>query len=194
METSYTLTDEELAKVQFSVRYICDRQFNPDDNIQWVMERLSLYNRWDMFWVDCKFEDVDLGAYCIDPSLVDPVKFAISKNYNKVSNHEFLAVAEAFFLKSPEYQQQIQWIKKLQETFDKYGGVREFFNECFKLKNLHDTHKLKVCIKHRKLFENGNRKELDGILGFEDVFRTTSGCFSGVDHLIWFYNTHVKGK
>ena len=125
MRRIYELNKSEIDKVQFSVRFIDNRLERPyyiDSNKKYSKkvhkDYYSDFRRWDMFWVNCTFEDFYLGSACIDPILNtnDPGRFIVSKNHCEVTQENWFVLAERireYFMKTSQYKQQKKWIKEI---------------------------------------------------------------------------------
>lgn len=122
-QTRYILEDFEIAKITFKIRFISDRQkrpsfYRPNDG---TYEQSYLgFHRRDMFWIDVFYDNVDLGALLVEPDLNLPEKFTINYNHCKaLPKIAIKEVAENWFLKQPEYLQQIIWVKALKVKIEK---------------------------------------------------------------------------
>lgn len=156
-------------KLKIRVRLICDRQ----DLIEEQKLRSQgltpvMFDRLDMYWLDLFIGDTDLGSACIDPDLNDPEHFSIRRNWSEISDEswpEVKKVATKFFLKSPEYKQQIKWTQSLIDAgYKGFGGepckVCEHWFEV-QGKHLHRTYEGKIYPYHKSDCLAGEQEILD---------------------------------
>lgn len=124
MEICYNLSQKEIEEVQFTIRFITNRQNRPRYlklGIGHFEQSYTGWHRRDMFWIGCHLDNINLGSLVVEPNLQDPVKIDLGRNYNKVSEGfpELILRAHAWFMSTPEYQQQVIWTKLLIEKIRK---------------------------------------------------------------------------
>lgn len=124
MDIHYDLSQKEVNAVQLSVRFITNRQDRPGyvkPGIGHFEQSYAGCHRRDMFWIDCQFDDINLGSLVVEPDLENPIKFMIQRNHNKVAAgyQELRDRAYNWFMDTQEYQQQIIWTQQLAKKVKK---------------------------------------------------------------------------
>jgi hypothetical protein len=131
MEKSFRIDNEEIERLEFSCRFITDRQERPsygkyDDSGKFshYEEPYNQNGRLDMYWINVSLYNENLGPVCIDPFFFsrtpqNPAAFIISKNHNQIifqnnaQSERFYSRVREFFVLTPEYQNQIRWVSNL---------------------------------------------------------------------------------
>ena len=124
INTEYNLTRKEVEKVNFTIRFITDRQNRPSYFFPGIGNFVQSYagcHRQDMYWIDCFLEGENLGSLVIEPYIQKPERFCICKNHNKVfvGYQELVDRAKKWFLLQPEYNQQVIWATELAKKIKK---------------------------------------------------------------------------
>lgn len=119
MEIIYNLTPEEVDRVKFSIRFITDRQDRPRYFIPkegtFVQSYAGMHRR-DMYWIECKLNDTDLGNFLVEPNMKYTNLFTFC-NYVKViiGYAGLYNNAVQYFAASLEYKKQVFWAETLAE-------------------------------------------------------------------------------
>jgi hypothetical protein len=119
MDIIYQLHDHEVNSVEFTCRYITDRQKRPSYcNAEGVFEEpYDIFKRRDMFWIECSYNGQDLGPMCVEPSLNKAEDFTISRNHCKAHHPDLFELARQWFMTTDQYQQQVKWNRNLIEMY-----------------------------------------------------------------------------
>lgn len=205
MQTIYRLTSAEIEQVKFEAHLISDRQ-NTKDSPEAIAEQLSyVVGRFDMFWIECKLGDTDLGPLSITPNRQNPDRFYVDQNHCKVSGGELKERADRWFRQQPEFQQQKQWVQQIIDTH--YTPHGDYLAYCEWAKEQHKAwHEAKIAA------AKANAEDLDQLIKFHDaghhcaerkdledklnsalapVYRKTDGFISTLAHLVYIYKTYV---
>ena len=136
MEKTYHLQDDEIAKLEFETRFICNRLTRPGfikDGLHYEESfvKYEKFARRDMFWVGVYYQDEDLGAVAIEPSFTDPREFTVSQNYNNLDSccrKKVYPILAEWFRKTPEYLKQLEWSCKIRQLIAQ-DKAAEFLTE-----------------------------------------------------------------
>lgn len=198
------LDEEELKRVVFSCRHICDRLNHRKATLQETLQNVSPFGRKDMYWIECTLDGLDLGPLLVEPLFEEEktYEFGVYSNYCKVNNPEIFEIAKAWFLRQPEYEVQKANIDALYaELFVPNGGLKSFYEKCKVAEKAFMAHKISVIRKYLAEFDAlpdvdwpKVSDELDAKLAKENVYQRNVYGSSGRDHLVWVYRSFVKNR
>lgn len=118
METLFRLEGDEVERVEFSLRFISNRQERPfyiKGGIKYH-EPYSAWQRADMYWIECTLGGTDLGAFSVQPSLTNPEDYYLTRNWNRVQGDDLSRLMEratAWFRTTGAYPKQVEWTQNL---------------------------------------------------------------------------------
>lgn len=126
MIIKYELEARDIKNIRLSIMFIDNRLNRPyyvgeyGGLIREDLYKKRHYRRYDMFWISIHVKNEHLGYVYVDPKpgiLQYPVdRFWLDDSDLKLTYKSWLMIEKkvrTFFEKSPEYQQQINWVKRL---------------------------------------------------------------------------------
>ena len=111
MEIAYNLRPHEIDAVNLSIRLINNRLSRPvfiDKDGQMWEEPFTRTRRRDMYWIECRYDNIFLGSVAIIPNRNDVTKFEIAQNHCNVAEgyDQLTARIRKWFITTNEYKQQ----------------------------------------------------------------------------------------
>lgn len=201
MQVIYRLDHKEMLEVRFECEFISHRQYF-DVSMEDMMRHqfISRYSRMDMFWIHCRFQDLDCGSLCVDPDRYSKKEFRIERNHCNIEPlQDLIDIARCWFVKQPQYRLQLDFMNQIyQKWFDPCGGPDRFFNLSHQKAVEYKNKKVELCIKHQDLIEQylQNKKPMLNSAklcqAFQEVFYNGPHLDVGFEHMLWIYENYVK--
>jgi len=129
VRTSYDLEKAEVDRVELNARLISNRLTRPHH--MWEGEMYeepygTCWKRRDMYWIECRLEDTNLGTLLVIPSRLNATEFTLVRNSNRVGEgyNELIERATKWFKSTIEYEIQCYLNKALIRLteYDKLNG------------------------------------------------------------------------
>jgi hypothetical protein len=194
--TTIELENSDFEKLKFEASVTCNRQYDELTIDEQLMEGCYVgFSRMDMYLIKITCDGQRVGNGWADIR-EDGLRIQIDGDLSWEDKNKVRKIAENWFKTTQEFQQQLKWHEAIKKKIEDFGGKKLWDESSLKMQNDRREKIKTFCKEHLQLFADTktNQKEISKLAESAGLFWKSKISFSGIGHIIWVYENHVKNK